>query len=476
MAKNERHASTNNLKSKLLQSLFDEAEIRPLSVSELNDEVKNELERRFASVWVEAEILNFMAANSGHWYFTLHDGDSQLKAACYIRNNSRIRFQPFDGLQVRVRGKLSVYQPKGEYQMLVESLEPFGEGALKVAFEQIKAKLSREGLFDEDLKRDLPFFPNRVGVVTSPNGAAFHDVLNVLSRRTRTVHVTLIPTRVQGETAGEEIAGAIESANKFNRNAIDGERIDVLIVGRGGGSSEDLWAFNEERVARAIRASKIPVISAVGHEIDVTIADFVADRRAPTPSAAAEIVAESEDAIANFLIQKRQDLAQLIDYKILKSRSDWQELALSTVFSEFPQQIKDWRYEIEDSTTAMRDALIEKLQIREKRLENLTNRLSPIKLAAKLNEKKTRLALLRQKQISAVRSRIDAKDETLKIRMASLDALSPLSVLSRGFAIAETANGEILRDAKQIKSGDRVKIRLARGKLEAEVLNVGRED
>jgi exodeoxyribonuclease VII large subunit len=310
------------MKSSLLQSLFDEQERRPLSVSELNEQVKHSLEKSFASVWVEAEIVNFVAANSGHWYFTLHDGDSQLRAACYIRNNNRIRFQPFDGLQVRVRGKLSVYQPKGEYQMLVESLEPFGEGALKVAFEQVKAKLAREGLFDEELKRALPFFPRRIGVVTSPNGAAFHDVLNVLSRRTRTVHITLIPTRVQGETAGEEITNAINLANRFNQRANADEQIDVLIVGRGGGSAEDLWAFNEETVARAIRASKIPVISAVGHEIDFTIADFVADRRAPTPSAAAEIVAESEDAIAVFLAQKKQDLIQMIDYKNLKSRSD----------------------------------------------------------------------------------------------------------------------------------------------------------
>lgn len=457
------------MKSTLLQSLFDDEERRPLSVSELNEQVKNALEKSFASVWVEAEIVNFVAANSGHWYFTLHDGDSQLKAACYIRNNSRIRFQPFDGLQVRVRGKLSVYQPKGEYQMLVESLEPVGEGALKVAFEQIKAKLAKEGLFSEELKRDLPFFPRRIGVVTSPNGAAFHDILNVLSRRTRTVHITLIPTRVQGETAGEEITGAIELANKFNQKANAGEKIDVLIVGRGGGSAEDLWAFNEERVARAIRASKIPVISAVGHEIDFTIADFVADRRAPTPSAAAEIVAESEDAIANFLAQKRQDLFQLIDYKILKSRADLQEFALSPVFSEFPQQIKDWRYEIEDFTELMRDALTEKLKADEKILENLTNRISPLKLAAKLNEKKTRLALLRQKQISAVKNKIDAKDEKLKIKMASLDALSPLAVLSRGFSIAENEAGEILRDAKDVKQNERVKIRLARGKIEAQV-------
>jgi exodeoxyribonuclease VII large subunit len=456
------------MKSSLLQSLFDDEERRPLTVSELNEQVKSTLERGFSSVWVEAEIVNFVAAHSGHWYFTLHDGDSQLKAACYIRNNQRIRFQPFDGLQVRVRGKLSVYQPKGEYQILVESLQPVGEGALKVAFEQIKAKLAREGLFDEELKRALPLLPKRVGVVTSPNGAAFHDILNVLSRRTRTVNITLIPTRVQGETAGEEIEAAIKLANEFNRNS--DEKIDVLIVGRGGGSSEDLWAFNEERVARAIRASLIPIISAVGHEIDFTIADFVADRRAPTPSAAAEIVAESEDGIANFLAQKTQDLFQLIGYKILQARADWQELALSSVFTEFPTRVKDWRYEVDDFNAQLSDALTEKLKIKRQILESLANRLSPLKLASKLNEKKTLLALLQQKQISAIKDVVNASDEKLKISMASLDALSPLSVLKRGFSIVENESGDILRDAARVNVNDKLKIRLASGKLEAEVL------
>jgi exodeoxyribonuclease VII large subunit len=463
------------MKPSLLNSLFDEEERRPLSVSELNEQVKGALEKNFASVWIEAEIVNFVAANSGHWYFTLHDGSSQLKAACYVRSNSRIRFQPFDGLQVRVRGKLSVYQPKGEYQILVESLQPVGEGALKVAFEQIKAKLFKEGLFDEELKRDLPFFPHRVGVVTSPNGAAFHDVLNVLSRRTRSVHITLIPTRVQGETAGDEITNAIKLANQFNRTAKTTERFDVLIVGRGGGSAEDLWAFNEETVARAIRASLIPVISAVGHEIDFTIADFVADRRAPTPSAAAEIVAESEDQIEAFIFQKTQDLLQLIDYKMLQSRSDLQAFALSSVFTEFPQRIKDWRYEIEDFQVQMRDAVSEEIKNKEQRLVTLTNRISPLKLASKLNEKKTRLALLRQKQRSAIKDAIDEKEEKLKIKMASLDALSPLSVLKRGFSIVQTDAGEILRDAEKVKVNDSVKILLACGKLKAKVSEVNNE-
>ncbi len=458
------------MKSTLLQSLFDEEERRPLTVSELNEQIKRALERGFASVWIEAEITNFMAANSGHWYFTLHDGFSQLKAACYIRNNMRIRFKPFDGLQVRVRGRISVYEPKGEYQILVESLEPVGEGALRIAFEQIKAKLEKEGLFAEELKRPLPYFPRRVGVITSPNGAAFHDILNVLGRRTRTVNVTLIPTRVQGETAGEEIENAIKMANRYNETS--GEKIDVLIVGRGGGSSEDLWAFNEERVARAIRNSKIPVISAVGHEIDFTIADFVADMRAPTPSAAAEIVAESEAGIENFINQKTNDLVQLISFKLLRAKNSLQQQSTSPVFREFPQKIKDWKYEIEDFQTGMKTAIADRLRIIGKSVDLLQNRLSPVKLASKVGENQTRLALLKQRQIIAMKDVISAKDETLKIKMASLDALSPLSVLNRGYSITENESGKILQNALDINSGENVQIRLANGKLKAKVFQV----
>jgi exodeoxyribonuclease VII large subunit len=456
--------------SNLLQSLFDDEERRPLTISELNSQVRSEIERRFASVWVEGEIVNFVAAASGHWYFTLHDGDSQLKAACYRGSNWKIRFQPFDGLQVRVRGKLSVYEPKGEYQILVDSLEPIGEGALKVAFEQIKLKLGKERLFDEELKRPLPFFPKKVGVVTSPNGAAFHDILNVLSRRTKSVSIVLIPTRVQGEMAGEEIRAAINLANEFNKTARENERIDVLIVGRGGGSAEDLWAFNEERLARTIRASEIPIISAVGHEIDWTIADLVADRRAPTPSAAAEIVAESEDQIKAFVAQRTQDLFQLMDYKLLQSRADLQELALSSVFIEFPQKIKDWRYQVENFNEQIKDALHEKLANNTKRLENLSNRLSPAKLASNLNEKKTRLAVLTQKQSAAMRKIVDEKDENLKIQMASLDALSPLAVLRRGYSITENKKREIITSINQIKTNENVQIRLTDGKIKAKVI------
>src|SRR6266699_4417089 len=272
-----------------LSSLFDATERQPLSVSELTAMIRGELERRFASVWVEGEISNFRAHGSGHWYFTLKDEFAQLRCACYRSSNQRIRFRPEDGLQMRARGRLGVYEQKGEYQLIVEALEPVGAGALQLAFEQTKARMQAEGLFARELKRPIPFFPQRIGVVTSASGAAIRDILNVISRRTRTVHVLFVPARVQGDGAAHEVVRAIRFLNEHHARALrDGRHeaaIDVMIVGRGGGSIEDLWTFNEEAVARAIRSSVIPVISAVGHETDFTIADFVADLRAATPSA-----------------------------------------------------------------------------------------------------------------------------------------------------------------------------------------------
>ncbi|MBA2335768.1 MAG: exodeoxyribonuclease VII large subunit [Blastocatellia bacterium] len=455
----------------LLQSLFDETEERrPLTVSEINLQVRSEIERRFASVWVEGEIVNFMDARSGHWYFTLHDGLSQLKAACYKGSNYKIRFQPFDGLQVRVRGRLTLYEPKGEYQMMVESLEPVGEGALKVAFEQIRSKLAAEGLFDEAIKRPLPAFPKKIGVVTSPTGAAFFDILHVLSRRARSVSIILIPTRVQGETAGYEISQAIRFANQFNAGVVSKDKIDVLIVGRGGGSAEDLWAFNEELVARTIRLSEIPVISAVGHEVDFTIADFAADLRAATPSAAAEIVAQKEEDICRYLESRTSDLEQLINYRLLKAQSGLQSLSLSRVFVEFPNSVKELDYEINDLQQRMRSIILENSKNKAERLALATARLSPLGLTAKLGGYETRLALLGKRQIFAGSEIAAIKAKDLGIMMAKLDALSPLSVLNRGFSITEKENGEIVRNSKQTQTGDKLNIRLANGKLSAEVL------
>src|SRR5262249_5299402 len=256
------HVQTILMNQPLLASLFDESERRPVSVSELTAQIRGALEKRFASVWVEGEISNFRAHNSGHWYFTLKDEFAQLRSACYRSSNQRIRFRLEDGMQVRARGRLSVYEPKGEYQFIVESLEPVGAGALQLAFEQTKARLQAEGLFAPELKRAIPIFPRRVGVVTSANGAALRDILNVISRRTRTVHILFAAARVQGDIAPHEIVRAIRFLNEHHQRAIREGRvdagIDVMIVGRGGGSIEDLWAFNEEVVARAIRKSEIP--------------------------------------------------------------------------------------------------------------------------------------------------------------------------------------------------------------------------
>ena len=354
--------------------------------------------------------------------------------------------------------------------MIVESLEPVGEGALAVAYEQIKAKLSAEGLFDPALKRTLPSFPKRIGVVTSPTGAAYFDILHVLSRRARSISIILIPTLVQGENAGDEICAAIRLANSYNNAAGENEKIDVLIVGRGGGSAEDLWAFNEEIVARNIRTSAIPVISAVGHEVDTTIADLVADVRAATPSAAAEIVARAEQEIVEHLIQRTSDLFQFISYKLLQAQTDLQSLALSPVFAEFPASIRDLRHRVDDLHSRSAAKAISNLRSENLKLSSIEARLSPIRLAAKVADNTRRLALLDQRHSATGGEMTRARHRGLELMMARLDALSPLSVLKRGFSITETTDGTIVRDSNQAKTGDKLKIRLASGKLDAEVL------
>ncbi|HYJ90118.1 MAG TPA: exodeoxyribonuclease VII large subunit [Pyrinomonadaceae bacterium] len=460
----------------LLQSLFDEQERRPLTVAELNAQVKRELEKSFASVWVEGEITNFISHRSGHWYFSLNGDGAQVKAACFKSSNWKIRFEPSDGLTVRVRGKLTVYEPRGEYQLMVESLEPVGEGALRVAFEQIKAKLAAEGLFAVELKRTLPLLPRRVGVITSPTGAAYHDILTVLTRRTRSVSIVLIPTKVQGENAGEEIREAVLFANRFNAKAIANEKIDVLIVGRGGGSSEDLWAFNEERLARAIHASKIPVISAVGHEVDFTICDFVADLRAATPSAAAEIVAACEEHLLEFIRSKTQDMEQAVSHKLLELSLRYQALELSPVFIDFPNEIDRLKCDLDDLSTQLQDAFAATIDRASAKLDRFDAQLTPLSLTSKLGLARTSLAVFDEKNRSAMRRILNCCIEHLGIGMASLDALSPLSVLNRGYSITQKRSGEVVRDPSNVSAGEKVDIRVAKGKIRAEVLSTDRSE
>ncbi len=457
----------------LFNSLFDEVERRPLTVSELTESVRKAIEARFASVWVEGEISNFKAHSSGRWYFTIKDENAQLRAKCFRSANSRIRFRPTDGLHVRARGRLSVYEARGEYEMIVEALDPVGAGALQVAFEQLRDRLQKEGLFANELKRALPVFPGRVGIVTSPTGAAIRDILNVISRRTRTVHVLFSPARVQGEGAGRDIARAIKLINEHHANAQREGRplefVDVIIVGRGGGSTEDLWAFNEEEVARAIRASAIPIISAVGHETDYTIADFVADRRAPTPSAAAELVAAREDQMCSDLARLGQNLGRLIRYRIMNARTLVQEQAFSQAFAEVRSRLRDASTTTNSARHRLEILMSESLRGAYLRADSLNRFLEPAQLRSRFTEARVRFYSAYTDCTTAIERRRVAAEKRFGLAAASLDALSPLAVLSRGYAIAQREDGTLLRDANSVSIGDSVQVRLAKGKIGVKV-------
>jgi exodeoxyribonuclease VII large subunit len=434
------------LSAPLFEYLFDETERRPMTVSELNAEIKAAVERGFASVWVEGEVVDFRRAASGHWYFNLNDGTSQVKCVCWKGTNFKIRYTPVNGNTIRIRGRLSFWEAKGELKLTVESLEPSGEGALRAAFEQIKAKLEAEGLFANEIKRPIPFFPRRVGVVTSKTGAAFHDILHVLTRRARSVGIVLAPSLVQGEGAADSVRRAIVALNKYSLAAT--QRIDVLIVGRGGGSAEDLWAFNDELLARAIRESVIPVISAVGHEIDWTICDHVADLRASTPSAAAEMVAAREEDILATLHARQERLASVMEMR---------------------RTVADSR--VENAISELQTSFAGLVQAATSRFSDVTARLSPATLKAKAVAAGTELAILDQRRAAAVDRGLKARKETLNVQMAKLNALSPLGVLTRGYSITQTEEGTVVRDAATAKPGDKLQIRLERGKLNAEVLS-----
>lgn len=450
-----------------------------MSVSELTVKIRDSLEKSFATVWVEGEISNFRKHSSGHWYFTLKDEFAQLRAACYRSSNQRIRFRPEDGLQVRARGRLSVYEQKGEYQLVVETFEPVGAGALQLAFEQTKARLQAEGLFAPELKRPIPFFPRRIGVVTSPTGAAIRDIINVISRRTRTVHVLFAPARVQGDGAAHEVVRAIRFLNDHHARALREGRpeaaIDVLIVGRGGGSIEDLWAFNEEVVARAIRASAIPVISAVGHETDFTIADFAADLRAATPSAAAELVAAHEEELCARLEQLVGTLRRTLRHRIALERAQVRELTFARGFEEVKSQLRQAMRELDAQESHLRDAISRTLQSARRRLDDAARFLSPVALRSRAVNQAQRLDALRHARNAAMVSRIETARKHFGVAMASLDALSPLKVLERGYAIAQDTNGTIVRKAADISSGDEVHVRLWKGSLDCRVEDIHHE-
>jgi exodeoxyribonuclease VII large subunit len=445
----------NDSASKLIAALF--AEQRIYTVGELTEQIKDTLESEFFALHVQGEISNYKRHQSGHWYFTLKDSDAQLRGVFFRQWNRLMRFEPENGLEVRVRGRLTVYEPRGEYQIAVETMEPVGVGALQLAFEQQVKKLAVEGLFDEAHKRPLPMLPRRVGIVTSPVGAAVRDMLQILERRNRGVHVLITPVRVQGTGAAREIADAIRLLNQHSKKST--EKIDVIIVGRGGGSMEDLWAFNEEQVARAVYESEIPVVSAVGHETDFTITDLVADYRAPTPSAAAEIVVRDAAELSSRVEGLRSNLRRGIAYYLLRQHSALRDLIESRGFAQTATSILALAGRCRQLEARATSALKESLLQETVRLHNAHRRLLTADLRAPLAIKSARVENLTQRLYRSIQRTLDRQHHQLALTAGKLDALSPLSVLGRGYVLVKDESGHLVSRASSVKQGQFIKLR-----------------
>ncbi|MGH9824862.1 MAG: exodeoxyribonuclease VII large subunit, partial [Blastocatellia bacterium] len=400
---------------------------KPLSVSELAAKIKTLIEGRFLDLWVEGEISNFRKQSSGHWYFSLKDEAAVIRCAFFRSQNRLMRFEPADGMVVKARGRVSTYEDRSEYQLLVELLELSGHGAGQLAFEQLKQKLAAEGLFDQARKRALPTLPRRIGVVTSPTGAAIRDIIRTLRRRNEGVSILLAPVRVQGAGAAEEIADGIDCLNVFGG-------VDAIIVGRGGGSSEDLSCFNDERVARAICRSAAPVISAVGHETDFTIADFAADLRASTPSAAAELVASVRDDISHRVVTLNNRLQTVVRLPLLRAHRSLASLRSDRAFNAMPGRVNRLAQRVDDRTRRLESAVRLAMRSREDRVDTLAAQLQQADARRTLDRHNNRLRHLKSRLdmtggVTLARSR-----ERFSVAATKLNALSPLSVLSRGYA------------------------------------------
>jgi exodeoxyribonuclease VII large subunit len=444
---------------------------RVLTVSELTGALRELLETTFPEVWVEGELSNAKVWNTtGHLYFTLKDAGAQIKGVMFRSTLRYLKFKPEDGLHVVVRGRISVYDPKGEYQIVAEHLEPQGYGPLQVAFEQLKKKLAAEGLFDTARKRPLPALPRRIGVVTSIDGAALRDIIRVLRRRYPNAHVVIAPCRVQGDNASGEIVRALRQVAR-----VDG--VDVVILARGGGSLEDLWAFNEERVARAIAASPVPIISGVGHETDFTIADFVADMRAPTPSAAAEIVVRRKDEFCDNIDRLSDRLTGAMVRRIRTIESRLHALSARPGYAGFRGRVAMRGRHVAELSAALRHAVAAIVARRMRRQQQALRALSQFDPRHRLAAIRTQLVERDGALTRAMSRRVHSADARFKGLVGRLDTLSPLAVLGRGYAVAwDASRTRILRDAATVASGERVRVTLSRGELECDVVSTRQPD
>ncbi|WP_429154004.1 exodeoxyribonuclease VII large subunit [Aeromonas media] len=438
------------------------------TVTRLNSAVRMILEQDLGLVWLTGELSNLAMPSSGHWYFSLKDISAQVRCAMFKGNNRRVPFRPQDGMQVLVQARVSLYEPRGDYQLIIESMQPAGDGMLALRFEELKRRLGAEGLFDEGRKRPLPREPRAVGLITSATGAALHDMLTVLGRRAPDLPVFIYPTQVQGSAAIGQIVAAIALANRR-------AEVDVLIVGRGGGSLEDLWCFNEEAVARAIAHSAIPVVSAVGHEVDVTISDFAADLRAPTPSAAAELVAPDRSARAQRLVHLKQRLMQAISRRQTAARHGFALLQKRLDHQDPKRRLEQQSQRLDELSGRLQQLLNLRLHQGERRLANLELRLqsrSPEKLLA---AGKRRHQLAQERLHTLMNKRQDLAAHRLAMLSARLDGISPLATLGRGYSITRTPNGEVISRAAQVSPGQQLVTTLAEGSLRVRVEEVNNQ-
>jgi exodeoxyribonuclease VII large subunit len=432
-----------------------------ISVSEVNKRAKNLLEKEFSSTWIEGEISSFTAHSSGHWYFTIKDEKSSLSCVMFSYDNNKILFEPQVGDNLIINGKISLYSPTGRFQLNVKHIELAGEGALLRAFEQLKFKLEKEGLFDPANKRQLPQMPKKIGIVTSSDGAVFQDVINVLGRRSPNIELILIQTAVQGEKAPPEICSAISKATSI-------KDIDAIILARGGGSIEDLWAFNNESVARAIHNSDIPIISAVGHETDFTIADFVADLRAPTPSAAAEILSQSYSQLNESLEGYKQLIANAITSLI---KREFQELQnLSKRLRHPGDKLRELSQKLDNIETYIKKSMQNHLLSQRNNLNLQSSKLLQQSPVQNLQESKHKLSDL-SKSLTFLISQISKEKRSSLLALSStLEAVSPLAVLNRGYSILTTKRGKVVTSEKEVEVGEELTAKLKEGEIRTKVL------
>ena len=433
-----------------------------LTVSALAAQLAAVMEEKFPAVWVEGEISNFKVYGSGHAYFTLKDEGAQLRCVLFRNRSRRVRFEPKDGLHVLAFGAVEVYPQRGEYSLVVELLEPRGLGALQLAFEQLKQRLQAEGLFDPGRKRPLPRFPRKIGIVTSPSGAALRDMLRVIGRRFGGIHIVLAPARVQGDGAAAEVAQGVRELN-----ALGG--VDVIIVGRGGGSLEDLWAFNDEMLARTIAASKVPVISAVGHEVDVTIADFVADVRAATPSNAAELVVKEKRAVVESLAALAVRLRRGIGRALAGHRDRLERTRERRVLTDPARPLRDLDRRLDDARARLRQAALAVVGRGGHRLELAARGLRAQSPVARTLNGRRALTDFHGRLERGVHRALDRARHRLGAGAGRLDSLSPLAVLSRGYSLTRTPDGRIVRAWRDVAAGDAVQVLLHDGSLDCRV-------